>query len=296
MLRSSPLDVPDREPITSSLAALRAGLRDQKYVEGVDFTIDYRLPRTDADVVAQADAVVALNVDVIHAAGPLAVQAATRATTTIPIVAHDYETNPVASGLVISLARPGRNVTGMFLDLPELNGKFLELLQAVVPRMSRVTALWDASTGRTQVSAAEEAARTLGVTLQVVEIREDHLDESVRVARHQRAQALLVLSSPMVGAHVDTIAQAAMRSRLPSISLFRHYASAGCLMSYGPLATEIYRQEGRQIGKLLAGAKVSELPVERPTKFELVINTRTATALGLSIPQSVLLRADDVIR
>jgi putative ABC transport system substrate-binding protein len=300
MLRSSPLDLPDREPMLSSLAALRAGLRDQGYVDGQNFTIDYRLPRTDAneDVAAQARDLVRLSVDVIHAGGPQAVQAASRATTTLPILAHDYETDPVDAGLIESVRRPGRNITGMFLDLPELNGKFLELLKAAVPRLVRVAALWDPTTGRSQVRAARQAAKTLGLDLPVFEIRAGILEKTIHAAKSGRAGALLLLSSPLTGASAnqDAIARAAIQDRLPSICLFHHFAIAGGLMSYGTSGAEVYRQEGRQLAAILNGAKPADLPIERPTKFVLAINLRTAKALGLELPPSLLLRADEIIQ
>lgn len=293
MLRSV-AESPDREPTKSLLVALHAGLRDRGYVEGENLTVDYRSPK-GGDVAALAQELVRLKVDAIHAAGSAAVQAASQATTSVPIVAHDLETDPLAARLVASLARPGRNVTGVFLDLPELNGKFLELLKAMVPQLRTVAALWEQSAGRAQLNAAEQAARIVGFKFQVYEVRPGNLAQSVQTARNRGAGALLVLSSPFGAINARTIAKAAIREGLPSIGLFSSFTAAGGLMSYGPVLTEMYRQEGRQLARILNGAKASELSIERPSKFALIINLATARALGSTVPSSLLLRADQVI-
>ena len=294
MLRSLP-EPPGAEPVKSLLVAFRAGLRDRGYVDGQHFTVDYRFPATSGAVSALAQDLVRLNVDVIHASGPAAVHAASRATSTLPIVAHDLETDPLAAKLIATLAKPGGNVTGMFLDLPELNGKFLELLKAMLPRLRTVAALWDPSAGRALLGAAEEAARIVGVRFQVFDLGVSKLEQAVHTARNRGAEALLVLSSPVAGTNVRAIAKAAIRDRLPSIGLFRSFATAGGLMSYGPVLAEMYRREGRQVARILSGAKTAEVPVERPPKFSLVINIATAQALGFTMPSTLLLRADQVI-
>lgn len=286
---------PDEPAIIRNIAAFRDGLQDEGYAEGQHYRIDYRFPKTDGDAAKLAQAMVSDKVDVIHAAGFVAIDAARRATKTIPIVAHDYETDPVAAGFVATLAKPGGNITGMFLDLPEIVGKLLELLKTAIPGLRRVAGLWDPFTGKAQVVAVEQAAKALGIEIQILEARAETLERTVRTAADRKAGALLLLGSPMIAAGHRKIADAAAASRLPSIGLFPVFARAGGLMAYGPEAVDQFRQEGRMVAKILKGAKPAELPVERPTKFELAINLKTAKALGLTIPPSLLFRADQVI-
>jgi putative ABC transport system substrate-binding protein len=294
MLRSEsrPLDARLRQ----NLAALRAGLQDEGYVEGQHYRVDYHSPASETDVARLAEALVRDKVDVIHASAFVAIQAARKATQTIPIVAHDYETDPIAAGFVATLARPGGNVTGMFLDLPEIVGKLLELLKTTLPGLRAITALWDPLTGRAQVVAAEQAARALGIDIQIREVRAATLDQTVRSIAAGKAEALVLLGSPVISAGFPKIAEATTAARLPAIALLPAFARVGGLMAYGPDAPEQYRQEGRMIAKILKGGKPAELPVERPTKFYLLINLKAAKALGVAIPQSMLLRADQVIQ
>ena len=286
---------PDEPAIIRNIAAFRGGLQGEGYVEGQHYRIDYRFPKTDGDAAKLAQAMVNDKVDVIHAAGFVAIDAARRATKTIPIVAHDYETDPVAAGFVATLAKPGGNITGMFLDLPEIVGKLLELLKTAIPGLRRVAGLWDPFTGKAQVVAVERAAKALGIEIQVLEVRAETLERTVRTAADRKAGALVLLGSPVIAAGHGTIAAAAAASRLPSIGLFPVFARAGGLMAYGPEAVDQFRQEGRMVAKILKGAKPADLPIERPTKFELAVNLKTAKALGLTIPPSLLLRADQVI-
>jgi putative ABC transport system substrate-binding protein len=294
MLRSEsrPLDARLRQ----NLAALRVGLQEEGYVEGQHYRIDYHSPASETDVVSLAHALVRDKVDVIHASAFVAIQAARKATQTIPIVAHDYETDPIAAGFVSTLARPGGNITGMFLDIPEIVGKLLELLKTTLPRLRVITVLWDPLTGRSQVVAAEQAARTLGLDIQIREARAATLEQTVRAIAAGKAQALVLLGSPVISAGFPKIADATTAARLPTIALLPAFARLGGLMAYGPDAPEQYRQEGRMIAKILKGAKPADLPVERPTKFYLLINLKTAKALGLAIPASVLGRADELIQ
>jgi len=305
MLRSA-AEPPDFGNMVANLRVFRDGLREHGYVEGRNLVIEFRYPRGENDTLSGLAAdLVRLRVDVIHAAGPPAVRAATGATATIPIVAHDFETDPVEAGLVASVACPGGNVTGMFLDLPELAGKYLDLLRTAVPRLSRVAVLWDPGTGEAQVRAAKVSARALTLALTVVEVRGPaDFEPAFRSAVKQRAQALVVLSSPLFGPshRVGTgvtassrIAELAIRHRLPSVTLFPSFARAGGLMAYGPSNLDLYRQEARLVAKVLGGASAADLPVERPTRFELIVNLKTARALGLTIPPSLLRRADEVI-
>ena len=293
MLRSEhrPLD----ERLRQNIAALRAGLQDEGHVEGQHYRIDYHTPKTEADVVNLARMLVRDKVDVIHASAYTAIHAAQQATKTIPIVAHDYETDPVAAGFVATLAKPGGNITGMFLDLPEISGKLLELLKTLLPGLRRIAVFWDPLTGKAQTIAVERAAKALDIEISVLEARAGRLEQAVRAAESRKAGALLLLGSPVLSAEFTKIAEATLAARLPTIALLPAFARSGGLMAYGPDAPDQYRQEGRMIAKILKGTKPADLPVERPTKFYFLINLKTARAFGLAIPPSLLLRADQII-
>jgi putative ABC transport system substrate-binding protein len=294
MLRSE--NRPPGDPaMIRAIAAFRSGLQDEGYTEGQHYRIDYRFPKPEVDAAKLAQAMVGDKVDVIHAAAFVAIDAARKATRTIPIVAHDYETDPVAAGFVATLARPGGNITGMFLDLPELAGKLLELGKMTISGLRRVAVLWDPFTGKAQVVAVQQASKALSVEVQILEAHAATLEQTVRAAADRKAGPLLLLGSPVISAGHRRIADAAAANRLPSIGLFPSFAREGGLMAYGPEFVDQFRQEGRMVAKILRGAKPADLPVERPTKFELVINLKTAKALGLTIPPSLLLRADQVI-
>jgi ABC-type uncharacterized transport system substrate-binding protein len=290
---------PEHRPIDDRMrqliAALRTGLEDEGYTEGRHYRIEYYSPPSGGDVAALARTVVRSNVDVIHASGHGAVQAARNATTTIPIVAHDYESDPVAAGFVVTIARPGRNITGMFLDHPEIAGKLLDLLKTGLPGLRRIGVVWDPLTGKAQLGAVEQAARALEIEINVVEARAGRLPQTVRSAAERKGSALLLLGSPMLAAGFATIAEAAAAARVPTIAPFPSFARLGGLMAYGPDAPDQHRQEGRMIAKILRGTKPADLPVERPTKFYFVINLKTARALGLALPPALLQRADYVI-
>jgi putative ABC transport system substrate-binding protein len=221
--------------------------------------------------------------------------AAHAATHAIPIVALDLETDPVGSGLIASVAHPGGNITG-FLDFPDFTAKWLELLKESNPKLSRVAVLWDPATGQTQMKAVKQAAVSLDIQLEVLEIRTTaDFDAAFGSAGRGGAAALLMLSSPLIAPNVQNLASLAARYRLPAITLFPDFARAGGLLAYGPNLLDMYRQVGLIGGKVLKGTSPAELPIERPAKFELVLNLRTAKALTISVPTSVLLRADEVI-
>ena len=254
-----------------------------------------RLPALAAELVA-------LKVDVIvAAAGTLAALAAKQATKTIPIVFIAVG-DPVTSGLVTSLARPGGNVTGLSALSPELTSKWLELLKQAVPAVSRVAFLLQPGalgerTEKDILKEADVAARALGVQLQVVEARGPaDFDRAFSDMASARAGALMVLSTPMFSSARGRLLDLAAKNRLPTLFTFREYVDAGGLMSYGPNLADLFRRAATYVDKILKGAKPGDLPVEQPTKFELVINLKTAKALGLTIPQSLLLRADEVIQ
>jgi ABC-type uncharacterized transport system substrate-binding protein len=236
-------------------------------------------------------------VEVILAIAPAAVRAAREATASMPIVAMDLETDPLKSGFVHSLARPGGNVTGIFFDAPEVAGKWMQLLRDVVPTLQHVALLWDPSTGLAQIQAAESAARSLKIAAHRVEARKPaDLVSAMRKAADLRAEALLVLSSPIFASEAPRIATLALQHKLPSITLFPLFAQSGGLLSYGPDNLDLLRQAGVLVGKVLQGAAPATLPIERPTRFRLLINVNTAKALGLTMPQRLLVQADQVIQ
>jgi len=221
----------------------------------------------------------------------------TRATRTIPIVGVDLESDPVAKGWVVSLARPGGNVTGIFLDIPEMSGKQLELLKEVKPTLTRVAVLGDSRVNSPQFRAVEVAARAMGLTLQLLPI--SGLDEVVGAidnAARQRAGGLLVLSSPLLFTSLRRVAEAAAKHRLPTINLFvPFFAEVGGLLAYGPEFRDLFRGAADYTARILKGAKPADLPVQRPTTFEFLINLKTAQALGLHLQPSLILRANRVI-
>lgn len=273
-------------------------LRELGYVEGKNLTFERRfaedrlarLPKLAAELVS-------LKVDVIMAAGTLAPLAAKRATSTIPIVMMAAG-DPVGSGLVASLAQRGGNVTGMSLMAPDLGGKRLELLKELLPGISRVAILWNAANPYSALVFKETvgAVRTLGVELQSLEIREPpDLDGALEGATGQHAEALIAVEDPLTIDLRKKIAEFAADHRLPAISGLRVFADSGALISYGADLADILRRSVVYVDKILKGAKPSDLPVEQPTRFELVINLKTAKSLGLTFPPLLLARADEII-
>jgi putative tryptophan/tyrosine transport system substrate-binding protein len=279
------------------LGEFREGLRDAGYIEKKNLAIDYRFAEGEVDRLPDlAAGLVAQRVDVIVAAGTPSLKAARGASASIPIVALDLQIDPVADGFVASLARPAGNVTGLFLDQPELAGKWLEILKDTIPNISRAAVVWDSTTPRHQLRAVEAAAKTLGVTLQTLPVRTPSDFERVFLAASNgRAQAVVILPSPMVASHGPRIAGLAAAKRLPTISAFSQLAKDGGLMAYGPSLADLYRRLGALAGRVLSGTRPSDLPVERPSRFELIINLKTARALGLALPRSLLVRADQII-
>jgi len=236
------------------------------------------------------------NVAVLVALSPAAVQAVRSLTTTIPIVAFDLETDPIGSGLVKSLARPGGNVTGVFFDFPEFSKKWLELMKETLPRLARIGVLWDPATGFTQLRAIEAVAAIMNVELEIVEVRAlADLDGAMAAASRNNVDALVMLSTPLIAWQLKLLADFTLRRRLPTVTLFPDFARSGGLMGYGPNIPDGIRQMARMVAKVLQGTKPADLPVELPTKFELVVNLKTAKALGIEMPTSILLRADEVI-
>ncbi len=277
---------------------LRQGLRELGYVEGHNIVIECRdAPGKAEQLPDLAAELVRLNVDVLVTESTVVTLVAKQATRTVPIVMVGVG-DPVASGLVSSLARPGGNVTGLSLAAPEIIRKDLELLKEAAPRVSRVT-VWMDATNPGQTLPDEQmaaAAKVLGVRPQRIDLRTAaDLDGAFAATLRQRAEALLVYPLPITLPDFQRIAAFAIQNRLPTITLQTAAVKSGLLMFYGANFPEQYRRAGPYIDKILKGAKPADLPVEQPTKFELVINLKTAKALGLTIPQSLLLRADQLI-
>jgi len=283
---------------SSRVEAFRQGLHELGYVEGKTINIEYRYAGGKSDrLPALAAELVRLPVDIIVTAGPEPTRAAKRSTTTIPIV-MGFDDDPVASGMVASLARPGGNITGLSSLGPEISGKQLELLKDVVPHLSRVTALGTSTRPNTAQVLKEigPAAATLGVQLQYRDvITPDDIATAFKAAKGH-ADALLVLASPVFTVERKQLAELAVKNRLPVIYYRQEFVEDGGLMSYGASYTDLTRRAAYYVDKILKGAKPADLPVEQPTKFELVINLKTAKQIGLTIPPNVLARADKVIK
>ncbi|MGJ7512575.1 ABC transporter substrate-binding protein [Variovorax sp. GT1P44] len=291
---------PNADARGRTVAALVKGLRELEYVEGRDFAFEFRFAAgRPADFPGLAAELVSLKVDVIYAIGPAALTAAAQATRVMPIVALDLESDPIQAGWARTLARPGGNVTGMFLDIPGMAGKWLELLQTVAPGIRRTGLLWDSTTGSAQRVAAEAAAQGFGIEAQVMEVSgSDGIDAALRAGVGAGINAIVVLGSPDLSrvATNKLIADFAAAKRLPAIAPFRWFAEAGGLLSYGVNYEDFYPRAGSFVVRVLKGARPGDLAIERPSKFELAVNRKTARALGLTIPQALLLRADEVIQ
>jgi len=280
---------------TENIAAFMQGLRDAGYIDGRSAIVEPRYYDIDR-VAGLANELVALKCDVIFAAAPYAIQAAMKATSTIPIVGIDLESDPVASGWAAGLAHPGRNLTGIFLDLPELGGKQIELLKEAVPTLSHLAVLWDSTIGIVQFRATEAAARVAGVTLQSLSVQQpDDFPDAFDRASREGVHGMVVLSSPLINGQRSQIVEWALKIRLPTISLFTQFPRSGGLMAYGPNLADLYKGGAIYVDRILKGAKAGELPIQRPIKFDLVINLKTAKALGLDVPLFLQQRADEVI-
>jgi putative ABC transport system substrate-binding protein len=280
------------------LQALRESLRQLGWVEGKTIVINYRYAENHNDRLPKLAAeLVHLNVDVIVAAGTLAPLAAKRATTTIPIVMTSAG-DPLETGLVASLARPGGNVTGLSLMMSDVSGKRLELLKELVPRLARVAVLWNSTNPYPKVvfKETQDAARTLGIDVQSLGVKDPaDLAAAFGLVRQKRPDGFLTIDDPFTVSQLNQILDFAAANRLPAIYGLEEFAEAGGLMSYGASVPDLYRRAAAYVDKILRGAKPGELPVEQPTKFDLVINLKTAKALGLSVPQTLLVTADHVI-
>ena len=285
---------------TPYVEAARRAFGELGHVEGKDFSVDYRFgERKPGAVTAGAAELVQLNVAVIVAAGDPAIDAARRATSTIPIVMVAAG-DPVQAGFVASLARPGGNITGMTFLTRELAAKRLEILKEVLPTASRVAVLWnpDNPGALDDFNATQAAATRLKLNLQPREVRTvPEFERAFQAMADERAQGIVVHTDPLTATRAGKpIAELAAKHRLPTMCELREFTDAGGLISYGPSLLAMIQRAGTFVDRILRGVKPGDLPVEQPTKFELVINLKTAKTLGLTIPQSLLVRADEIIQ
>ena len=293
VLRPGPDDAIWRE----NFAPFRQALRERGFAEGTNLTFDFRVrPGKPEEILALANDLVRARVDTIFAISPAGVGAAAKATESIPIVAIDLESDPIARGYATNLGRPGRNITGVFLDFPELGGKWIQLLKESVPKLIRAAVLWDPATGPSLLNGVEAAGSTMRLQILRLEARSPaDFAGAFQSAAKQKVEALVVLSSPVFNSARKEIAALALQHRVPAIMPFPNFADDGGLLAYGPHLTSLFRQCGGVMAKVLQGARPAETAIERPTRFELAINLKTAKALGVTIPQSLRVRADRVI-
>jgi putative ABC transport system substrate-binding protein len=282
------------------IEAFRHGLRDLGYIEGRNIIIESRFAEGQADrLPALVADLIRLQVDVLVIDGNLAIRAAQHATTTIPIVMAVSGGDPVGQGVVASLARPGGNITGLSLMLPEVSGKRLELLREAVPTLSHVAVLWnpDGSGSTLVFKETQTAAHALGLQLQSLEVRRpDEFAQAFAAMTREHADALVVISNELFLGHRSQLAELTVRHRLPAMFHLRECAEAGGLMAYGPDAADMYWRAATYVDKILKGAMPAALPVEQPVKFVLVLNLKAAKALGLAMPPALLFQADQVIK
>jgi putative tryptophan/tyrosine transport system substrate-binding protein len=288
---AAPTDTPPPPP--ANWDAFVNGLREAGYVEGQNVVFEHRSAHDQPELFPKlALELATLNVDVIFARGTWALSAAKNATRTVPIVGIDLEIDPVEAGLVTSIARPGGNITGM----SELSSKHLQLLKEIIPRTSRIAVLANPDINASQLRELNRVAGPLSVDIRAVDVKNAiDLDDAFRAATNWHADALIVLSNPLSLAHRTRIGNLAEEASLPSIFLYRAHVDAGGLISYGPDLPDMFRRCGGYVGRILGGTKPADLPIERPARFDLVVNLKTAQALGISIPETVLVRADAVL-
>jgi putative tryptophan/tyrosine transport system substrate-binding protein len=292
---AAPTDTPPPPP--ANWNAFVQGLREAGYIEGPNIAFEHRSAHGQPELFPKlALELASLKVDVIFARGTWALAAAKSATKTIPIVGIDLEIDPVEAGLVESIARPGGNVTGLFLDLSELSGKHLQILKEIIPGTSRVAVLGDPDINAPQIRELQRIAQSLSMRTQIAGMRNAAaLDDAFNTAANWHADALIVLSNPLTLAYRTRIAEVAAKARLPTIYLYRPHVTAGGLLSYGPDLPDMFRRCGGYVGRILGGTKPADLPIERPARFEMVVNLKVAKALGIAVPEIILARADEVI-
>lgn len=277
--------------------ALRQGLRDVGYVVGDNIRLESRWARGRPEVLLQlARELVQLRVDILVVIARPSIEAARAATSELPIVGSDLESDPIASGFIENLAHPGGNLTGLFLDAPGLCSKWLQQMREVLPGVRKIAVLWDATTGRYQLDAIHASAKTMSIDIEVLEYRDSEgMVTALELGLKGAPQAVIQLGSPLANQGAPRVAEILSSRRIPGISQFRTFPDAGGLMSYGPDLIHTYRRLGPYVFKILNGARPADLPIERPIKFELVINLKAAKALGLEMPATLLGSADEVI-
>lgn len=286
-----------REPFAGRIKALRQTLAQQGWIEGKTLSLVIRDAQgTASRFDAAAADLVRQKVDVIYADSAPAVRAAFAVTKSIPIVGVDYTNDPLTAGYAKSYNRPGGNVTGVFLDAPEFAAKWLELMREIVPNLARVVALWDPAPGNTHARALTTVAPSLGIQVQIVEVRTPEDIDNAAAAFATRPQAMVMLPSPMLFQENPRLVNLAMKQGLPATSIAASFADVGGFLAYGPDENWTDERVAWMVAKVLRGAKPADLPIERPVKFDLVINLKTAKLLNLKIPPAVVERADRLIR
>ncbi|HUU73365.1 MAG TPA: ABC transporter substrate-binding protein [Burkholderiales bacterium] len=289
--------VADDPNVQVVLNLFRQQLASRGWIEGDNIAFEYASARGDPFRFAEAALQLSRRkVDVIFATSAPALRAAYAATHSIPIVAGDFTTDPVAEGYIQSSARPGGNVTGIFLDAPEFAGKWFELLRAMIPDLSLVAVMWDPGAGATHLQAVRNVAEVLALQLQVIEVRKAEEVPAAFAALNDNTQAIIFLPSPMIYNQSARLASLALQHRLPATSMAREFALAGGTLAYGPERASTWERSAVFVDRILTGHDPAELPVERPARIQLVVNLRTARVLGVTVPEAILLRADEVVR
>ncbi len=292
------LEILGRTPNAKDFNAFRQGLQELGYVEGQNLIFEYRsADGNNGRLPGLASELVRLNVDVIVTRTTVAALAAKKATQTIPIVMAACG-DPLGSGLVASLARPGGNITGLSSVAAELTGKRIELLKDMVPKIARISAIFNMTNPIhvTEWSEAEKAARSVGILPQLLDVRkQEDIERAFDTARDQHADALLVGADTLTELNHTLIIELAVSHRLPAIYVWREFVDAGGLIYYGPSYPDLYRRAATYVDSILKGTKPADLPIQQPIKFEMVINLKAAKALGLAVPLSLIDRADEVI-
>ncbi len=280
-----------------ALAALRKSLRQNGLIEGETIKIEFRWGEGKSDTIpGYAAELVRFKVDAIIAVGRVSIVAVKAASSVVPIIGVDLETDPVASGFIASFARPGGNISGLFLDQANIAGKWLQLIREVLPAAQRFAVLWDVNTGPYQVNAITAAAKAMSVDVRILEFRElAGLENVLTLGLKDRPHAMVQLGSPVFSQLSSRIAEFLAPHRLPGISQHREFSTNGGLMSYGPNRSLFFERQGSFVSRIVKGARVGEMPAEQPTHFEFIVNMKAAKALGIKFLISVLTRAEEVI-
>jgi ABC-type uncharacterized transport system substrate-binding protein len=283
--------------VPARVETIMTGLRESGLAASVQVELVVRTTDGDPSLIASLiDEIVAGHVTIFIAQGLAVTRAFRKVAPDTPIVAIDLETDPLASGIAASLAHPGGNITGVFLDFPDFTPKCLQMLTEIGSGLSRAAVLWDRNSGPVQIDAVRTATSSMKIDLDVLEVQlPSDFENAFSAAQARSIGAMLILSSPIIPPNLQRLSDLALRYRIAAITLFPDFARVGGLLAYGPNLSDLIRQLGVMSGKILQGTKPADLPIERPSKFELVLNLKTAKALGLSIPPGLLLRADEVI-